>query len=91
MRLSAQAGEAVILLGSESGKENEAESALEGHMDRKEAMGIAKACRTMGGTLEAVGQVIEALVSPEILRAKWVVYLSSFSVAKILTFFEGSI
>lgn len=91
MRLSAQAGEAVILLGSESGKENEAESALEGHMDWKEAMGIAKACRTMGGTLEAVGQVIEALVSPEILRAKWVVYLSSFPVAKILTFFQGSI
>lgn len=71
MRLSAQAGEAILLLGLESGKENDAEPATtDSVVDRKEAMGIAKACRSTGGTLEAVGQVIEALVAPEILRSK---------------------
>ena len=39
-------------------------------VDSKAAMGVAKACRGMGGTLEAVGQVVEALVSPEIIKAK---------------------
>ncbi|KAI0095066.1 hypothetical protein BDY19DRAFT_880730 [Irpex rosettiformis] len=68
--LSAQAGEAILLLGLESGKENDASPITEGRIGRKEAMSIAKACRCMGGTLEAVGQVLEALVSPEILRAK---------------------
>lgn len=39
-------------------------------VDVKEAMGVASKCRSMGGTLEAVGSVIEALVTVEILKAK---------------------
>lgn len=57
-------------MGLASGKENDPGAAVETTVDRKDALGIAKACRTVGGTLEAVGQVVEALVSPEILRSK---------------------
>lgn len=64
--LSAHAGLAVLRLGLSS-----ADGAAEtDKVDVKGAMGVAKACRGMGGTLEAVGQVIEALTSPEIIRAK---------------------
>ncbi|EKM61558.1 uncharacterized protein PHACADRAFT_204728 [Phanerochaete carnosa HHB-10118-sp] len=35
-----------------------------------EAMQVTKACRNLGGTLGAVGQVIEALLSNEILKTK---------------------
>lgn len=67
--LSAQAGEALLRIGlSAPGID-----AGEGTIDRKEAMAIAKACHGMGGTLEAVGQILEALASPEILKAKYVV------------------
>ena len=64
--LSAQAGEIVLRAGL---------AAVEGaegcgEVDSKVAMGVAKACRGMGGTLEAVGQVVEALISPEIIKAK---------------------
>lgn len=64
--LSAHAGLAVLRLGlsSADGAAGTDEASVKG------AMGVAKACRGMGGTLEAVGQVIEALTSPEILRAK---------------------
>jgi len=33
-------------------------------------MEIAKICRGFGGTLQAVGQIIEACLSPEILKSK---------------------
>ncbi|KAI0937484.1 hypothetical protein AcV5_005386 [Taiwanofungus camphoratus] len=38
--------------------------------DKKMGLQIVKVCRGMGGTLEAVGHVIEACLTPEILRAK---------------------
>ena len=41
-----------------------------GDVDVKEATRIAKACRGMGGTLEAVGHLLEALISGEIIPAK---------------------
>ena len=41
-------------------------------VNAKEAMAVAGKCRSMGGTLEAVGAVIEALVTGEILKAKCV-------------------
>ncbi len=33
---------------------------------------VLKACRGMGGTLEAIGQVLEACFTPEILKSKYV-------------------
>ena len=69
MRLSAQAGELVLMLSLESASQND-ESSSEQRVDRKEAMSIANACHALGGSLEAVGQIIEALISPEILRSK---------------------
>ncbi|TBU25863.1 hypothetical protein BD311DRAFT_867198 [Dichomitus squalens] len=33
-------------------------------------MEVVKACRGMGGTLEAIGQVVEACLTPEILKSK---------------------
>ena len=41
-------------------------------VDVKDAMHVAKACHNVGGTLKAVGYIIEALVSKEILTAKYV-------------------
>ena len=35
-----------------------------------ETMGVVESCRGMGGTLEAVGHVLHACVSSEILSAK---------------------
>ncbi|KAF7793576.1 hypothetical protein EIP86_004690 [Pleurotus ostreatoroseus] len=64
--LSAQAGEIVLRAGLAAAEGTEGCDAV----DSKAAMGVAKACRGMGGTLEAVGQVVEALVSPEIIKAK---------------------
>ncbi|OCH87544.1 hypothetical protein OBBRIDRAFT_796085 [Obba rivulosa] len=44
--------------------------ASEDDVDSQEAAEVAKLCRSMGGTLEAVGQIIEACISSEILKAK---------------------
>lgn len=73
VRLSARAGETVLLLSLQS--EEEEEECVDGtspepRVDRKEALAVAKTCRGMGGTLEAIGQIIEALASLEILRSK---------------------
>ena len=38
---------------------------------------VARECQGMGGTLEAVGQVIEACLSDEILKSKYVASSSS--------------
>ena len=35
---------------------------------------VIKLCHGLGGTLEAIGQVLEACFTPEILKAKCVVY-----------------
>lgn len=39
-------------------------------LDLQEAAELAKLCKGMGGTLEAIGQVIEACLASEILKAK---------------------
>ncbi|KAI0348201.1 hypothetical protein BDW22DRAFT_1424406 [Trametopsis cervina] len=70
VRLAAQAGEIILLMGLRSDKAVMSALATGIHVDHKEAVNIAKACRGMGGTLEAMGQVVEALMSPEILRSK---------------------
>lgn len=75
MQTSARAGEIALKVGARAqsvrlGKRKESAEVVEVEVDVKEAMQVAKACRALGGTLEAVGQVIEALVSNEILKAK---------------------
>ena len=45
--------------------EDEDEAALE-----QEGMAVTKMCRKMGGSLEAIAQLLEACFSPEILKAK---------------------
>lgn len=72
VQLSAKAGEVILRLGLQAFKENVEHSPLATTetIDPKEALKLAKACGTMGGTLSAVGRIIEALISPEILKAK---------------------
>ncbi len=64
--LSARAGEIILLMGMQA----EGLIPNEPPVNKKEVTSVAKACRGMGGTLEAVGHVLDALVSPEILKAK---------------------
>ncbi|GJE89523.1 hypothetical protein PsYK624_056250 [Phanerochaete sordida] len=73
VQVTARAGEVILRIGvceqrARLGQSREDADVAE--VDVKEAMQVAKACYTIGGTLMAVGQVIEALVSKEILRAK---------------------
>ena len=48
--------------------------------DRVEARGreVLRACRGMGGTLEAVAQVLEACFTPEILKSKYVFFFTCY-------------
>ena len=72
VQLSAKAGELVLRLSLQNAKENVEKLVPEANdtVDTKEALRFAKACRSMGGSLVAIGRIIEALLSPEILRAK---------------------
>ena len=45
--------------------EDEDDASLE-----QEGMAVTKMCRKMGGSLEAIAQILEACFSPEILKAK---------------------
>ena len=70
--LSARAGELILRVGlSETCADSDPA------VERKEALVVAKACRGMGGALEPVAHLIEALVSPEILKAKYVPSMSA--------------
>ena len=70
VQVAAQAGEACLRIGltSVEGEGPEHPDVLP--VSEEEGMRIARACRGMGGTLEAVGQVIDACISPEILKSK---------------------
>ena len=75
MQMTARAGEVILKIGIRAqtvrlGKRKEGDEVEE--VDVKEAMQVAKACRSVGGVLEAVGQIIETLVSNQILKAKYV-------------------
>lgn len=72
--LSAKAGETVLRITIQA-KGSPPDAARPEPVDVKEAQRLAMACRNMGGTLEAVGKVIEALVSREILGAKYAIYV----------------
>lgn len=65
--LSAKAGEIVLRIGVHA-QQGPVEGV--GSVGAKEAMAVASKCRNMGGALEAVGSVIEALATGEILKAK---------------------
>jgi hypothetical protein len=91
INLSARAGEILIRVaerakrGKRRGRQRELVKAEDiGEMDwdadveevdGEEAKHVAEGCRSMGGTLEAVGQAIEALVSEEIIPAKSVRFI----------------
>ena len=66
--LSAQAGELILRVGLSEARAD----ADEPPVSKKEAIAVVKACRGTGGALEPVAHVLEALVSPEILKAKYV-------------------
>lgn len=69
--LSAKGGEIILRIGVHARYGPlSPEAAAVPAVELKEAMIVANACRSMGGTLEAVGAVIEALVTSEILKAK---------------------
>ena len=78
MGVSARAGEVAMRLGMRRGNDGVA-GGTEDCPEETDSMaeGVAKACRGMGGTLRAVGQVIEACLSKEILKAKCENYLYS--------------
>ena len=74
VRVAAQAGEICLRIGLTSGQ-GDWPKGMDVKMDvqpvgREEGMLVARACRGMGETLEAIGQIIEACLSPEILKFK---------------------
>lgn len=53
----------------------------------REVSSLVEACKGMGGTLEAMGHVLQACVSPEILSAKYVVHtIALCSLGALLSF-----
>ena len=62
--VAARAGLAVLKIGGMPVRKG-------GGMDDGEMMGVVESCRGMGGTLEAVGHVLHACLSREILTAKY--------------------
>lgn len=83
VQVAAQAGEVCLRIGLTSGQGEWPEGldvAVEVRpVDEEEGMQIAQACSEMGGTLQAIGQMIKACLSPEILKFK---YVTSFSVQR---------
>ncbi|KAH9942974.1 hypothetical protein B0H21DRAFT_749241 [Amylocystis lapponica] len=77
VNIAARAGEVVLKIGLKEGElHNDKDDCRSEELDedededQKDGLLIVKACRGMGGTLEALGQVIEACLTPEILKAK---------------------
>ena len=67
IRVAAQAGEVGLRIGM--ARENMGGQVIDDKLNKWGA-DIAKECRTLGGALEAVGQVIEACLTEEIIIAK---------------------
>jgi hypothetical protein len=87
VRVSARAGEVALRIGLERARgrvrggegmdvDGESESGGGGLDEETRKMGkeVALECRGMGGTLEAIGQVIEACLSDEIIKSKYVLF-----------------
>ena len=67
VRVAAQAGEVGLRIGMV--REHMGEQVVDDRF-KKWGSDVAKECRTLGGTLEAVGRVIEACLTEEIVLAK---------------------
>ncbi|KAF8531321.1 hypothetical protein JB92DRAFT_2691954 [Gautieria morchelliformis] len=67
VRVAAQAGEVGLRIGI--ARENTGGQGIDDSF-KKWGSDVAKECRTLGGTLEAVGRVIEACLTEEIVLAK---------------------
>jgi hypothetical protein len=67
VRIAARAGEVALWIGTEGVCGKEACSAEEIERRGRE---VIKDCKTMGGTLESVGHILEACLSKEILKSK---------------------
>ena len=65
--LSAKAGEIILRIGAHARQDSTQGVDV---VDVKEAINVATKCRSIGGTLEAVGSVIEASLTGEIIKAK---------------------
>ncbi|PCH34372.1 hypothetical protein WOLCODRAFT_113675 [Wolfiporia cocos MD-104 SS10] len=70
VEVAARAGEVALRIGVQqhaNGMSAEDEGVVQ---EYEEELQVAKACQGQGGALEAVGHVVEACVTPEILKAK---------------------
>ena len=76
VRVSARAGEVALRIGKVcvDGVEEGGEGVLDEEMI---SMGkeVADECRLMGGTLQAVGEMIKACLNDEIIKSKYVPFL----------------
>lgn len=60
-------------------------------VDVERGMEVVKMCRGMGGSLEAVAQVLEASFTPEILKAKYGHFARCFTYLADMRVLPGSI
>lgn len=60
-------------------------------IDVEGGMEVVKMCRGMGGSLEAIAQVLEASFTPEILKAKYGFSTRCFTYLADLCILPGSI
>lgn len=75
VRVASRAGEVVLRIGMQMNKEETARLGVD----------VVRDCKGMGGTLEAIGQVIQACLSTEILKAKCVLIRASSIYSRLIT------
>lgn len=63
VNLAARAGRLLLKMGMEE---------MDEEAERSEIHGVIEACNQTGGTLKAMGHVLEACVSTEIMKSKYV-------------------
>ncbi|KAH7924786.1 hypothetical protein BV22DRAFT_1034747 [Leucogyrophana mollusca] len=68
--VAARAGEVLLRVGLHVKQDGDSEGMGMDEETKVMAVNVAKACRGMGGCLEAVGQIIEGALATEILKSK---------------------
>jgi hypothetical protein len=83
VRVSARAGEVALRIGKVRVDSDGVEGGEGGGVLDEETISMGKEvadeCRLMGGTLQAVGEMIEACLSDEIIKSKYVPFPSPLS------------
>lgn len=69
VKVAARAGEAGLTIGLNAGRSGGSRD-----MGPLDVSDVIKECRAFKGTLESVGRLLEATMSDEIVRAKWVFF-----------------